>query len=96
MSEDMKKLEQQELDEVASGAKQDWIHDKRNFAPRTVCVPSGSYLIMQLNPRGKFLPVKYRNGDTILIHTTYREGNWLFAYSYEKAKYGYVDGQYVR
>ena len=90
-------LTEEELRTVAGGANRDAVHDKNNFVARTVCnLPAGTYLVMQKTPGGRSLSKHYSNGDTILIHKSFTKPGYLFAYSYEAKKYGFVDARYVR
>ena len=93
----VEELEPEQLEDIAGGANKDSVHDKNNFVARTVCnLPAGTYLVMQVTPGGRKMSVRYSNGNTILIHKSYTKGGYLFAYSYEHRKYGYVDSRYVR
>ena len=80
-------------------------YDLSNYISATVHVPDGKYLVMQDAPFGEFLPniakykgvdgLRYKNGDTILIHKSIRESGFLFAYSIKADAYAYVNEKYV-
>lgn len=80
-------------------------YDLSNYISATVHVPEGKYLVMQDGPFGEFLPnmakykgvdgLRYKNGDTILIHKSIRKSGFLFAYSPKADAYAYVNEQYV-
>ena len=53
-----------------------------------------SCLTLRKSPNGEIIyGCGWQNGDSILVHGSYREGNWLFAY--QNGKFGYVNGNYV-
>ncbi|MDO4404348.1 MAG: hypothetical protein Q4C09_04850 [Atopobiaceae bacterium] len=99
MAENKQALNENELEQVAGGASNDYIHDLSNFIPKTVCNvvkyddPS-SCLTMRYSPNGEVIyGVGWQNGDTIMIHRDYTEGGWLFAW--KNGTYGYVNPNYV-
>ena len=87
------------LESVAGGNNgYDRIHDLSCFIQRTVCnvvhYDSTSCLTLRKSPNGEIIyGCGWQNGDSILVHGSYREGNWLFAY--QNGKFGYVNGNYV-
>ncbi len=49
---------------------------------------------MRKSPNGEVIyGYGWQNGDEILVHGSYKEGGWLFAY--QRGKYGYVNPNYV-
>ena len=87
------------LESVAGGNDgYDRIHDLSCFIQRTVCnvvhYDSTSCLTLRKSPNGEIIyGCGWQNGDSILVHGSYSEGNWLFAY--QNGKFGYVNGNYV-
>ena len=96
MSTTPHKINLEELDTVSGGSRPDWLHDKNNYIQMTVIVPENTCLVMQLTPAGKFMNVKYYNGEPILVHRTYIENGYRLAYNYQAQKYGFVDANHVR
>lgn len=97
MSE-INKVENENLEEVAGGSGCDSVHDLSRFIQRTVCnvvhYDSTSCLTLRKTPNGEIIyGVGWQNGDPILVHGSYSEGCWLFAY--KNGIYGYVNGNYV-
>ena len=97
MSE-LKNVNNENLETVAGGSDYDRIHDLSCFITRTVCnvvhYDSTSCLTLRRSPNGEIIyGVGWQNGDPILVHGSYREGKWLFAY--KNGKFGYVNGDYV-
>ena len=93
------KLNKENLENVTGGAGYDYIHDLGRFVYRTVCnvvhYDSTSCLTLRREPDGEIIPnVGWQNGDSILVHGSYSEGKWLFAYI--NGIFGYVNGDYVR
>ena len=80
------------LEEAAGGSRNhDYIHDLSRFIVRhvhgVIHYDDTSCLTMRKAPYG------WQNGDEILVHGSYKENGWLFAY--QKGKYGYVNANYV-
>ena len=95
MTEEMKKMNDQNLDTVAGGAGVDYVHDLNNYVYRTVCnLPAGTFLVMQAAPGGAFLSQSYVNGDAIFVHKNFWENGYFLAY--RNGVYGFVDAKYVR
>jgi hypothetical protein len=102
MSEELKKMDIEELEEVAGGndglTPNDQIHNLAWFTEHKVAhLPAGTTLVMKTthSGRGSVMPGHYfHNGDTILIHSRYWEGGCFLAF--DKGEFGYVDAQYVR
>ena len=101
MSEELKKMDIEELEEVAGGndglTPNDQIHNLAWFTEHKVAhLPAGTTLVMKTthSGRGSVMPGHYfHNGDTILIHSRYWEGGCFLAF--DKGEYGYVDAKYV-
>jgi hypothetical protein len=95
-------LNENELEQVAGGASApDAIHDLKNFVKRTVCnvimYDETACLTLRKTPAGEIIQgVGWQNGDTILVHKTYKEDGWYFAYNSKKNKYGYVNPNNVK
>lgn len=102
MSEDIKKINNEELEAVVGGndgiTRGDDIHNLAYFTEHKVDhLPAGTGLVMTTthSGRGSVMPGHYfRNGDTILIHSRYWEGGCFLAF--DRGEFGYVDAQYVR
>lgn len=102
MSEDIKKINNEELEAVSGGndgiTPSDQIHNLAYFVEHKVDhLPAGTGLVMTTthSGRGSVMPGHYfRNGDTILVHSRYWEGGCFLVF--DKGEYGYVDAQYVR
>lgn len=73
----------------------DPVFDLGNYVDSMVSVPDDKLLVMQTMPNGGFLPVKYRNGDIIIIHKDYYNDGFLMAYSPGFGMFGYVNAVYV-
>lgn len=99
---DKKALGADQLKGVAGGAvTNDAIHDLKNFVTMTVCnvihYDDTACLTLRRNPNGEIIPgVGWQNGDAILIHKTYIEDGWRFAYDKKTNKYGYVNPNNVK
>ena len=91
-----------ELEEVSGGkSAADGLHNLKNFSYRTVCgvvhYDSTACLTLRRTPNGAIIQgVGWQNGDRILVHKTYREDGWYFAYDTRKKVYGYVNPKNVR
>ena len=101
MSDEKKALNENELEQVTGGAGTDSIHDLKNFSERTVCNvihwDDTACLTLRRSPDGSIIPgVGWQNGDKILIHKTYRENGWYFAYDRKSGKYGYVNPNNIK
>ena len=96
MSEEMKKVENAELNEVNGGAGVDYVHDLSNYVYKTVCnLPAGTCLVLQSAPGGApFGGYQWWNGNTIFVHKNFWEAGYFLAYI--NGVYGFVDAQYVR
>lgn len=102
MSEEIKKMNDVELDAVAGGndglTPNDQIHNLAWFSEHTVAhLPAGTTLVMMTthSGQGSVMPGHvFHNGDKILIHSRYWEGGCFLAY--DRGEFGYVDAQYVR
>ena len=96
---EMNEINEQALEETAGGSKNyDYIHDLSRFIVRhvhgVVHYDSTSCLTMRKSPNGEVIyGYGWQNGDEILVHGSYTEGGWLFAY--QRGKYGYVNPNYV-
>ena len=92
---DMRELSMEEMETVSGGAtSNDSLHDLNRFIQRTVCnvihYDDTACLTLRKTPNGAIISgVGWQNGDPILIHGTYREDGWYFAYI--NGKYGYVN-----
>ena len=94
---EFKKMDDQSMENIAGGAgagQVDYVHDLNNYVYRTVSVPAGTTLVMQVSPRGNFLNVSYQNGEQIFVHRNFWEDGYFLAY--RNGVYGFVDAQYVR
>ena len=104
MSE-MDKINAEQQEEVVGGRGNSSadLHNLKNYVTKTVCNvvtydndPS-SCLTLRVTPGGSIIPnVGWKNGDSIMVHRTYRENGWYLAYHKKSQKYGYVDPYYVR
>ena len=99
MSE-MKKVNVEELNNVAGGNADgyDYIHDLNNFVYRTVCnvihYDDTACLTLRRSPDGDIISgFGWQNGDSILVHSSYAEDGWLFAYA--DGVFGYVKASCV-
>jgi len=95
-AKEMQELDLEDMEAVAGGKRNDSVHDLKNFVNATVSVPKGTYLVMQVTAGGKFMSVKYKDGESIKVNQNFMEKGYLLAYSPAKDKYGYVDAKYVR
>ena len=93
-------INEESLENVAGGSSknQDYIHDLSRFIVRhvhgVIHYDKTSCLTMRKAPDGEIMYGYGRqNGDEILVHGSYKEAGWLFAY--QKGKYGYVNANYV-
>ena len=89
-----KTLNQEELEQTAGGAATDDIHDLSRFVERTVCnvihYDETACLTLRRSPNGSIIPgIGWQNGDKILVHGSYKEQGWYFAY--KNGKFGYVN-----
>lgn len=96
-----KVMNDQELGEVAGGNGYDYVHDLSLFVTRTVCNvvrwDDSACLTFRRSPEGSIIPgIGYQNGDPILVHSTYREAGWYFAFDRGTQKYGYVNPNNVK
>ena len=97
---EFEKINEMELENAAGGndSGTDWYHDLNNFVQRrvhgVVHYDSSSCLTLRREPNGSIIyGYGWQNGDTILVHKSFNENGWLFAY--KNGKYGYVNGNYV-
>ena len=94
-----KELGPEELDRVAGGGYgNDEQHDLSRFVTKTVCnvvhYDDTTCLHMYRTPGGDSIPgVGWQNGEPILVHDSYREENWLFAF--KSGQFGYVSANNV-
>ena len=97
--EKTRELSMDEMEKFAGGAgSTDRIHDLSMFTQRIVCnvvhYDDSARLTLRYTPGGEIIPgVGWQNGESILIHGSYTEGGWLFAY--KGGKFGYVNPNYV-
>lgn len=103
MSEENKKLDMQDLENIAGGndgafGPTDTIHNLASYDEHVVAhLPAGSCLVMKTThgPNGTVMPGHvFYNGDRIWVHNRYWEGRCFLAY--DKGEFGYVDAQYVQ
>ncbi len=103
MSEEKKtpqELNSEELNRVAGGqGGNDLIHDLSRFVQRTVCnvihYHDTACLTMSRSPNGSIIEgIGWQNGEPILVHGSYKEDGWYFAY--KNGKFGYVCPDNVR
>ena len=100
--DEKKALNEEELEQVAGGAvAYDAIHDLKNFVERTVCNvihwDDTACLTLRRTPNGEIIyGVGWQNGDKILVHKTYKEQGWYFAYDKKTGKYGYVNPNNIK
>ena len=93
-------LKNQELENVTGGGSgNDYLHDLGNFIYRTVCnvihYDDTACLTLRRSPNGSIIEgIGWQNGDSILVHGSYREDGWYFAY--KNGVYGYVNPNNVR
>jgi len=94
------KMNLEQLNEVAGGNdgmnRNDSIHNLANFELRTVCnvihYDASACLTLRRSPNGEQIPnVGWQNGERILIHRSYREDGWFFAFDRKSGLYGYVN-----
>ena len=96
MTDEFKKIDNEHLEEAAGGnsyVPNDYVHDLNNYVYRTVTVPAGTCLQMQVTPNGKFMSQMYNQGDAIFVHDTFWENGYLLAF--RNGVYGFVDAKYV-
>ena len=92
-----KALNEDELEQVAGGAAaKDTIHDLSRFVERKVVnvimYDKTACLTLRKTPAGEIITgVGWQNGDTILVHGSYKEQGWYFAYDPKSKKFGYVN-----
>ena len=91
-------LGEEELDRIAGGAaSRDPLHDLRYFISREVFINmfgDTSCLTLRSSPGGRAISgISWENGESILIHSQYKEDGWYLAY--KNGVYGYVDPNYV-
>lgn len=97
MDFDKPTMNEEELEQVAGGAAaKDDIHNLKNFIEKKVCnvvhYDDTACLTLRKTPNGVIIPkVGWQNGDPILVHKSYRQDGWYFAYHRKKNKYGYVN-----
>ena len=101
MADDIQALNDDELEEVAGGTSADTIHDLSNFVSREVCnvihYDNTACLTLRKTPNGEIIyGVGWQNGDKILVHKTYKEQGWYFAYDRKTKKFGYVNPNNVK
>jgi len=95
MDEKKQALNEEALEEVAGGAaKKDDIHDLSKFVKRKVKnvihYDDTACLTLRRTPNGTIIQgIGWQNGEEILVHRTYKEQGWFFAY--KKGKYGFVN-----
>ena len=100
MSDNMEALNEDQLNEVNGGqGGVDYIHNLNNFVYRTVCnvihYDDTACLTLRREPAGSIIEgVGWQNGDPILVHSSYRQDGWYFAY--KNGLYGYVNPNNVR
>ena len=88
-------LSMDKLEEIVGGAQNnDSIHDLCRFIQRTVCnvihYDDSACLTLRRTPNGEIIPgVGWQNGESILVHGSYKEDGWFFAY--KNGIYGYVN-----
>ena len=94
-----RKLGEEELSKAAGGqGGYDHIHDLSAFIQRTVCnvvqYDSTACLTLRRSPNGEIVPgYGWQNGDPILVHGSYTEDGWYFAY--KNGTFGFVNPNYV-
>ena len=102
MSEEIRKIDSTELEEVSGGndgqfGPQDSIHNLAAYDQHVVAhLPAGTCLVMKYHhePGSAVMPGHaFYNGDTIWVHNRYWEGGCFLAY--DNGDYGYVDARYV-
>ena len=95
----LNKVNETTLNNVAGGNDgMDSIHDLSRFIYRTVCnvvhYDDTACLTLRKSPNGEIISgIGWQNGDSILVHGSYSENGWLFAYA--NGIFGYVNGNYV-
>lgn len=94
MDENKQALSDDQLEEVAGGMGTDEIHNLKNFVNKKVCnvihYDETACLTLRRTPNGTIIEgIGWQNGDTILVHKSYKEQGWYFAY--KNGKYGYVN-----
>ena len=93
------KLSEQELEKAAGGqGAVDRTHDLSCFIQRTVCnvvhYDSTACLTLRRSPNGEIIPnVGWQNGEPILVHGSYSEDGWYFAY--KNGLFGFVNPNFV-
>ena len=105
MAEDIKQaLDDDELEQVSGGNDgmgTDSIHNLANFTTKTVCnvihYDATACLTLRKTPNGTIIQgVGWQNGNKIMVHKTYREQGWYFAYDKKSGKYGYVNPNNIK
>ena len=95
----MRELSLEEMEAVAGGVSGgDSIHDLSRFITRTVCnvihYDDTSGLMMHETPGGTVISgVTWQNGEQILIHASYTESGWRYAY--KNGTFGFVNPNHV-
>lgn len=102
MSEEIKKMDDEELEQVAGGndgmyGPRDPIHNLAYFAWHVVGhLPARTHLVMKKQHESGGTPMPghvFFNGDPIWIHNSYlKDGHYL---AFDEGEYGYVDARYV-
>lgn len=102
MSEEIRKLNNEELEKVAGGndgmyGPRDSIHNLAYFVEHVVAhLPAGTCLVMKMQHEVGGTPMPghvFFNGDPIWIHSRYWEGGHYLAF--DEGEFGYVDARYV-
>ncbi len=88
-----KRLNNEELEQVAGGVSDDTKYNLSYYAYKTVSVPPGTLLVMQEKPGGEFMSTYYMDGESILVNMRYAKNGYLLAY--KNGVYGFVDMRYV-
>ena len=99
MDDNKQALNEEQLEQVAGGANNDYIHDLGNFLKKKVInvihYDETACLTLRRTPGGTIIQgIGWQNGDTILVLKDYRESGWYFAY--KNGKYGYVNPNNVQ
>ena len=95
----MRILDEEDLETVSGGADQmggDSLKDLSNFVQKTVvgfmAFDFKARLSLRNKPNGNIvIGAHWKSGEPILVHASYRERGWYFAYHRGTGKYGFVN-----
>ena len=95
--EKIHELSPDEMESISGGAGgEDGLHVLSNFVMRTVCnvvkYDPTAALYLRKTPGGAVIPgTGMDNGESVLVHGSYREDGWYFAYHRPSGRFGYIN-----